>query len=980
MTYSFLNNFENIYQKEISLHKNINDSDIRVIFVDGWNQLYIIDANDIEIQSSRLFLDCNNIPKTCYSSPIIRFRSWSKDILVYPYLEYKTTEQMACEPIKSIKNKNSFLIRENEVNSATIITILEKENERYYIRFYFNKKTIDRILEMKREPKYNMFLEMISLKIHEEILENSNKEIQSLLLPSESKLFQNEDKKFVINKNVLKNTIKLFNYQINDIQWMENIEQQIKLNTNQINFKISQIKSIYNEKLMYFNSSILPNIKNNSDLYTNKNIKYYGGNLISEVGLGKTIISLYHCLNSSEENRKIYNNLVDFESKCNYMYKRGNKKGFSCGDNCVEESLFCKNHKNSLFIDKRVLKYKHLYNFDTNNFITDSNLIKTNSCLIICPNQLCDQWVKEYYDKFINNKRVLLIVTKDQFDNITLGDILFSDLVIISYNFLLNNTYKESLYKVKSKLYVQENFNIPNKEQLNIVEYSSKVKELLNSKKCINLKLFHWNKILLDEAHEIQNMKRGSLLQEIISDLSYTSKWNLSGTPFANSLESYLHLMSYNTSFQPYDEINSSYNLMNVNDLLTVGLNSNLISHSKPLFKRNTKMSISKEYGENIINEKLHKLEFTDQERNIYNSYLQGQQTKYIDILIKLCCHCELFEGTKTLIKNCKTLDEIQKVMLDYNKEKMRILSNNINVLQKNIMDMENELQITLKNYNGLDTIDDIEYYKVIISNYKKSMTSKKKEYNNIERIYNYLNDTLKNIKTTDMCPICLDNIENITITKCGHKFCWECIYDTYEVKKSYCKLFKCPTCNQEMEFNEIYSLAENINDNNSQEELNTIVKKVKSTKIGNIIHYIKNVQENDKIILFSQWDELIHKVGKLLNDCNINIVYCNGSIYQRKRAIEIFRTDKNINVILLSSRNAASGINLTAANKIILLEPIYGAEEYRKNIESQAIGRADRIGQNRPIEVHKFIINDTIEEDIINNNIDDIKIKQMTL
>ena len=64
----------------------------------------------------------------------------------------------------------------------------------------------------------------------------------------------------------------------------------------------------------------------------------------------------------------------------------------------------------------------------------------------------------------------------------------------------------------------------------------------------------------------------------------------------------------------------------------------------------------------------------------------------------------------------------------------------------------------------------------------------------------------------------------------------------------------------------------------------------------------------------------------------------------------------------MLSSRNAASGINLTIANKIILLEPVYGSFEYRKNIEEQAIGRADRIGQKSPIDVYRFIIS---EEDM---------------
>lgn len=82
----------------------------------------------------------------------------------------------------------------------------------------------------------------------------------------------------------------------------------------------------------------------------------------------------------------------------------------------------------------------------------------------------------------------------------------------------------------------------------------------------------------------------------------------------------------------------------------------------------------------------------------------------------------------------------------------------------------------------------------------------------------------------------------------------------------------------------------------------------------------------------------------------------------------------------MLSSRNAASGINLTIANKIIFLEPIYGNTEYRKNIESQAVGRADRLGQKRPIEIHRFIIQDTVEQDILDNSVDDSKIRQLQL
>ena len=256
--------------------------------------------------------------------------------------------------------------------------------------------------------------------------------------------------------------------------------------------------------------------------------------------------------------------------------------------------------------------------------------------------------------------------------------------------------------------------------------------------------------------------------------------------------------------------------------------------------------------------------------------------------------------------------------------------------------------------------------------------------YNSLIAEY-WLNKIDYSIGRNETCPICLDDIDqdNITITKCGHKFCWDCIYQTHHVQSSSNNnnngLIKCPTCNTMMTNKEIYLLNKKLN-NEVVSDLDEIINNVKSTKIGNIIYFLKeSLEKNDKVILFSQWDELLHKIGNILVNHNINIVYCNGSVYQRKKAISNFSKNPNINVILLSSRNAASGINLTVANKIILLEPIYGNKEYRYNIESQAVGRADRIGQKNDIKVYRFIIKDTIEEDIINDLNQEIwQIKQL--
>ena len=235
------------------------------------------------------------------------------------------------------------------------------------------------------------------------------------------------------------------------------------------------------------------------------------------------------------------------------------------------------------------------------------------------------------------------------------------------------------------------------------------------------------------------------------------------------------------------------------------------------------------------------------------------------------------------------------------------------------------------------------------------------------------MKNAVENIKESEVCPICLDDIQSdqIAITKCGHKFCKDCIREYVEEINVKFDDVKCPKCNIMISLKDIFLLEDVKDDNNTEKsELNELIQKVKSTKIGNIIYYLKNeIELNDKCIIFSQWDTMLTKIGKILKQENIDVLYCSGTVYQRKRAINKFQNDSKSNIIFLSSENCASGINLTSANKIILIEPIYGTKEYRKDIENQAIGRADRIGQKRPIEIIRFIIKNSIEEDILNDN-----------
>lgn len=940
-------NFTKIYTEKITLHKEIDDQDI--ILVTTYNKILLFDRNDIsnDLTSYQVIFN-GQISRTSICDSLIRISPQSLDVIVYPYLIDFTYEQMLQEPLQLVITRNVFLER-NIHNKCSLIIKLEKEQGYYYITYYINNKIIENVKGGKKENKTSMLTNILLNNEKRQILESINNKINGL---RNENLIEKQDGISISTIDfsvLLKDDIQLYNYQQEDVRWMLNIKNKVESGNNILVHTSNRVLPVMNNNFLYYKGALNPyssEIVNNFK-YTNV-ISYKGGNIVSEVGLGKTMISLCYIFGGSYTNRHMYDKYVNNTSKCSYLFKRGKNKGSMCDKECVENSLHCKLHKNTLFIDKPQLTFCNLENFNISMFM-HLGLIRTNASLIVAPNHLCDQWVKEYYSKFKNNKRVVIVITLDQYKGLQLSDILFADIVVVSYQLLLNVYHKR-------KIGTHTELHGINNDNENTIR-------LLKSRS--DFKMFYWDNIILDEVHEVSNMYNGYKLTSILDEIQSMCVWNVTGTPFPNGINSFLDLMYNSTSYRPLVRSRT----IDINTIVEEGLNKDLVDTCLKLFRRNTKKSVMSELKTNAIKEHVIKLDFTAQERTLYDSYKQNMREKFYDFLIKICCHPELYSDTREMVKNCKTLDEIQEVILKHNKRKIEALKLTIASLENNIKTYECMLI-------GQWDEQVIENINLKITSTKKRLTSDKKALSDITRTYQFLKNAieeLKNKKANDIvsCPVCLDDIpeKDMTVTMCGHKFCWDCVYQNYKLN-SYSRQFKCPFCNTFMDTKDIYLISDSKVSSRSLSELNSIINDVKSTKIGNIIYFLKNEKNrNNKIILFSQWDELLHKVGNKLLEYNLKISYCNGTVYQKKRAIEDFK-NTDTNIIMLSSRNAASGINLTNADTIIFLEPVYGTSEYRRDIEYQAIGRADRIGQKNVINVYRFIVRNTIEEDILENNI----------
>jgi superfamily II DNA or RNA helicase len=120
-------------------------------------------------------------------------------------------------------------------------------------------------------------------------------------------------------------------------------------------------------------------------------------------------------------------------------------------------------------------------------------------------------------------------------------------------------------------------------------------------------------------------------------------------------------------------------------------------------------------------------------------------------------------------------------------------------------------------------------------------------------------------------------------------------------------------------------------------------------------------LDEGHKALVFSQWTSLLDLVEPELTRRGIRFTRLDGSTADRGAVVREFQENDAVPVMLLSLKAGGTGLNLTAADHVFLLDPWWNPAA-----EDQAADRAHRIGQERPVLVHRLIAQDTVEERIL--------------
>jgi SNF2 family DNA or RNA helicase len=120
-------------------------------------------------------------------------------------------------------------------------------------------------------------------------------------------------------------------------------------------------------------------------------------------------------------------------------------------------------------------------------------------------------------------------------------------------------------------------------------------------------------------------------------------------------------------------------------------------------------------------------------------------------------------------------------------------------------------------------------------------------------------------------------------------------------------------------------------------------------------------VAAGHRALVFSQWTSFLDLVSPALTDMGIEHLRLDGSTRDRQGLVDAFQDPKGPPVMLLSLMAGGTGLNLTAADHVYFLDPWWNPA-----VEAQAADRAHRIGQERPVIVHRLVARDTVDERIL--------------
>ena len=598
--------------------------------------------------------------------------------------------------------------------------------------------------------------------------------------------------------------------------------------------------------------------------------------------------------------------------------------------------------------------------------------------LVVCPTTLLHQWAKEVRDKTSISAKCDVYIYHGKNKDILLASLSRYTVVLTTYQTLVLEMPEDKKPSQKQDDSNSDGTIVDLTGELANGSKGSKRRRVEGSGRGGPLFRIRWHRAVLDEAQTIKNPR--TLAAHAAWGIRASKRWCLTGTPLQNSIDdlySYLRFLKH----QPLSTYSKFKTI--IKDPIT-GKDpergfQRLQTYLAPILLRRTKAS--KIDGRPIIElpdrqVNLLRCQFSDREREFYMN-LEEESRKRVRMMEK--------EGT---------IGQNYVNML-WMCLRLRQACNHPRLVRRLARDQNDSSCSEIEKARNLPS-------------------------ETLAKLLGSLNDDISE------CVACSDVADDPVMSICGHVFCRQCVATMASIANQGniddVSTYRCPCCGCLLGSNDSFglralkavaggSIGESDVDGESSSGLNELEASSKVKALMNLLIRLRkegqerlkeslasqtgtvarsvsanrlaralargttksNVQQfktetssqpkMEKVIIFSQWTSMLDIIEGHLRGERFDFRRLDGTmnINARQQAIEEFTHFKEVTVMLVSLKAASLGVNLVSANHVVLLDLWYNPAT-----EDQAIDRAHRIGQTRPVHVTRITVEGTIEDRIL--------------
>ncbi|KAL6717893.1 hypothetical protein ACLMJK_003978 [Lecanora helva] len=423
----------------------------------------------------------------------------------------------------------------------------------------------------------------------------------------------------------------------------------------------------------------------------------------------------------------------------------------------------------------------------------------------------------------------------------------------------------------------------------------------------------HWRRVILDEGHIIRNPNTKSALAA--TNLMATSRWVLTGTPIINNLKDLYSLIRFIGLTGGLERL-EIFNSILIRPLNQGDGNASLLLQAlmATICLRRKKEMKFVDLRLPELSEYKHAIDFLPHEREKYEA-LQAEAKG----LLSTVQHRQNQGNQKAQDSYRHLLEMLLRLRQVCNHWKLcgdRVTS----ILSE--LETQKVVELTPENRKALQEMLQV------------------------------------SIDSHEDCPICLESLHNPVITACAHSFGYECIERVIETQH------RCPMCRAEpLEIDTLVRPAVEFGETSSQPDIDVDAS---SSKVEALLSILKasHKKPGTKTVIFSQWTSFLNIIQAQLSKHGYKHARIDGAMRanQRDASLLALETDPDCTIMLASLAVCSVGLNLVAANQVILADSWWAPA-----IEDQAVDRVHRLGQTKPTTVWRLVMNDSIEDTVLN-------------